>query len=146
MNSHETMKESGQDSCTGGTARDRRNQRRFTWLLAAWAVLFLVSTYLIAGEYVANEPLGWLVAALPSIVAVFAVLAFWRYLGEADELTRAIELRALAIAVSAGFIIWTASNLLGKSGVPIGDWPSPVVLVMIGGYVLARFLSGRYYR
>lgn len=146
MSSHETTNETSRDSCMGGAARDRRNQWRFTWLLAAWAVFFLASTYLIAGEYVANEPLGWLVAALPSVVAVFAVLAFWRYLNEADELARAIELRALAVAVSAGFIVWTASDLLGKSGVPIGDWPNPVVLVMIGGYVVAKLLSGRYYR
>lgn len=131
--------------CDDRTPRDRRNQRRYTVLLAAWAVVYLVSTYLIATERVVSGPLGWVVAGLSSVFAVFAVLAYWRYLREADELARAIELQALAIAVCSGFIVWPALDLAGELGVPTQALPDPIVLVMIGSYAVGTILGRRRY-
>lgn len=139
--------ESFRERCWGGiTPRDRRNQVRYTLLLAAWAVLFVASSYLIATERVVAGPVGWVAAGLSSVVAVFAVLAYWRYLREADELTRAIELQALALAVCAGFVVWPAFELAGDLGVPVGALPDPVVLIMIGAYALGTVLGRRRYR
>ena len=80
---------------------------------------------------------AWIVALLPSIVATFAVFAYWRYLREADELSRAIEVKALALAVTVGFVVWPAIELLEASGVPLKVGSSLTALVMIVSYSIA---------
>jgi hypothetical protein len=134
------------DDCAGETPRDRRNRRRYTLLLAVWALAFLSSTFLIASDVVTVGPLRWVAACVPSIFAIIAVIAYWRYLREADELAGAIQLKALAFAVSAGFIVWPAFELLAESGVPIDDWPNLTMLTMIGFYVFGVALGRRHYR
>ena len=62
--------------CSDAPAGTRRLQRRFTWLLAIWALVFLSSTYLIVQDLALSAPLRWGVALLPSVLALAAVLAY----------------------------------------------------------------------
>jgi len=101
-----------EEGCSSETLRDRRSRRRYTLLLAAWATVYLLSSFLITNVTLDPVSVAWIVALLPSIVATFAVFAYWRYLREADELSRAIEVKALALAVTVGFVVWPAIELL----------------------------------
>ncbi len=89
---------------------------------------------------------AWIVALLPSIVATFAVFAYWRYLREADELSRAIEVKALALAVTVGFVVWPAIELLEASGVPLKVGSSLTALVMIVSYSVGVVAARKHYR
>jgi hypothetical protein len=118
---------------SGATPRDQQNRKRYTWLLALWALVYLASTYLITFELSAST-WRWIAAGAPSLFAIFAAAAYWRFLQNADELARAIELKALALAVAVGFVVWPASTLLAASGAPISGAMNPTVLLMVACY------------
>lgn len=100
------------DTCAG-SARDRTNQwRTMAWSLA-WGATFLAVVYAIARGWL---PTGWPAAAatlVPTVLGAAAALAHLKFLREADELRRKIELEALATAFGAGIVgglaLWTLS-------------------------------------
>lgn len=127
------------ESLDATTPRDRRNAGRYIRFSALWAVVYIASTFVLGAGYVESVPLRWLIAFMPSVFAVFSVRAYWRYLLGMDELLRSIELKALALSISAGFIMWPAVELV-ETGVPL-DVHIPVVLLVMTGvycYGLAR--------
>jgi hypothetical protein len=142
----ETIRRSFLAGCTGDlTPRDRRNQMQYIALLFSWMVVYLLSTYAIVNEMVAAGPLAWLVAVLPSILAAAAMLAYIRFLREGDELLRAIHLRALALALGVGFVIWPAYQLLGRLGISLDAWNDLPIMAMIITYTAAAVLGQRHY-
>jgi hypothetical protein len=126
---------------TGMTPRDARNTKRYILFQAIWAVAFGVSTFLLAAKYVELLPLRWLLALIPSVFAAMAARAYWRYLTEMDELLQVIELKALALAIAAGFITWPAVFLL-EVGVLL-DLHVPVVLLVMTGFYVFGLARGR---
>lgn len=131
---------------SGSTPRDGRNRRRYTTLLAVWAALFLLGTWLVASQPDTASALVWSVVGLQSVAAILAALAYWHFLEHADELARAIELRALALSVCVGFVAWPLVELLARAGFAVHRWPNPTVLTMIACYCLAVTLGRRHYR
>jgi hypothetical protein len=129
------------ESLNTTTPRDRRNAGRYIRFSALWAVVYVVCTLVLAEEYVASVPLRWLIAFIPSASAVFSARAYWQYLVGMDELLRAIELKALALSVSVGFVIWPAVELI-EIGVPLNFHVPVVLLVMTGAYSYG-LLKGR---
>jgi hypothetical protein len=121
------------EAAGGTTPRDKRNLKRYVGLMFLWAVVYVGSNFVLRGAYVEPVPLRWLIALMPSIFGAIAVSAYWRYLREADELMRAIELKALALAVSVGFIVLPAVELI-KAGVPLEFDLNVTMLVMAGFY------------
>jgi len=107
--------------CSGSTSRDRRNLRRFFWVYAAWAVFFVGGNQLIKRDLLPAGPLPWVVAVLPPVVAIFALLAYGRFLRQADELQRAIHLEALAIGFGGGFFGVCTYRLFERLGAPSAD-------------------------
>jgi hypothetical protein len=121
------------------TPRDSRNIKRYIALKALWALAFILSTFVLQMELIEPVALRWLIAFIPSAFAAIAARAYWRYLTQMDELLRAIELKALALSVAAGVVVWPAVFLL-EVGVPLELDVPVVLLVMTGVYVfgLAR--------
>lgn len=132
--------------CGSVSERDRRNSRRYVASLIVWALSYLACTYLIAGETVTGGAAGWTIALLPSLTAAVAVGFFIRYLWNADEMQRLIELQALALAVFVGFITWPGLNLLKEMGVAVDDISEFQPMVMIMAYVAGTVLSRRQFR
>ncbi len=142
----ETRRRTFIDICRGQlTPSDQSNVNRYTVLLFVWMLVFLGATFVITNEVVRGGALGWLVALMPSAFGIIAALAYMRFLREADELVRAIELRALALAVGAGFAIWPAYTLLGRLGVPVDAWSEVPIMAMIGAYVFGVLAGRRHY-
>lgn len=107
--------------CTGGTSRDRRNLTRMMWIYAAWALAFAGGSQLIKRDLLPAGPLPWIVAALPTALGVFAVLAYGRFLREADELQRAIHLEALALGFAGTWIGVCGYRMFERLGAPAAD-------------------------
>ena len=88
----------------GSTCRDRTNQRRMTVWSLVWTLAFLLVVFAIAAGWLAT---GWPAAAatlVPTVLGTITALAHLKFLREADELRRKIELEALAIAFGAGVV------------------------------------------
>jgi hypothetical protein len=86
-----------------GPPRDRQNQRRVTLWALAWALSFVAVTLAIKKQWL---PFGVALAGMigTALFGIATVLAYRRFLQEADELRRKIEMEALAFAFGAGVI------------------------------------------
>lgn len=126
-------------------ARDRRNQRRiilwsFLWM-AAWVVLVLA----IENEWIAH---GWpvVVGALVTLPpALLTLFAYRRYLREADELRRKIELDALAVAFGVGVVGGFSFFALARGGLAAMDDFLYVILAMIVTHSVGVLIGHRRY-
>lgn len=130
--------------CGDMTARDRRNLNRANVWMAVWLACFALSTWLIKGERVAAGPVGWLVAAVPTAVAIGAILAFGRYLREADELQRKIQLQALALGFGVGLFFGFGYRLFEGLGAPQADISDASVVIAFF-YFVGLWLGRRRY-
>ena len=130
--------------CGDMTPSDRRNLNRANLWLAIWLVSFAASTFLIKGEVVGEGIVGWIVAAIPMIVGLGAMLAYGRYIKEADELQRRIQLQALALGFGVAFFFGFGYRLLEKTGAPAAEI-SDVAIVMSLFYFVGLWLGRRRY-
>lgn len=126
------------------TPRDWRNLRRLLLTLAAWAVSFVGGAQLLKRGLIGSEPVAWLLAGLPALLAVLSVMAYGRYLREADELQRMIHLRALGLGFGAGWLAVAGYRLFERMGAPPVD-RGDVALVMAGAYTVGILLGVRRY-
>jgi drug/metabolite transporter (DMT)-like permease len=102
------------DGAPGGKARDIRLAGYFL----GWALSFVGATYLIEHGLLPNRPVALLVAVLPSVAAVFVLAAYTRYLREADELERLIQLQAMGWGLGGGFFAICGYLLFEPLGAP----------------------------
>jgi hypothetical protein len=132
--------------CGDLTANDQRNMARYNGWLVAWMALWVGARFLVEarGEQLAG-PLGWGVVALTLVPGALAVGTYVRFLREADELLRKIQLEALALAFGVGVLFMTSWRLVEKVGGPQLDVNDPV-LVMYVVWVTAQWLGARRYR
>jgi len=131
--------------CGDMTESDRRNLNRANIWLALWLVSFAGSTFLIKGGGAAGSgPAGWIVAAMPIAVGLGAMLAYGRYLRQADELQRRIQLQALALGFGVAFFFGFGYRLLEKVGAPVADI-SDVSIVMTFFYFVGLWIGRKRY-
>jgi hypothetical protein len=128
------------------TPRDRSNNRR----LAIWTMLWtitLIGTLFLVNFHREFIPAGtiWVVAALPLVVAVGAMWSWVRYLREADELHRRVQLNAMAFGFGVSFFSLCSYIVLVRVGAPtleVGRYTIPGV----GADVLALLYGKWPYR
>jgi hypothetical protein len=133
-------------SCSG-PERDRLNQRRVTHWALTWALGFVAVTAAIVRDWL---PSAWITITAVAVLALLGfatLLAYRRFLREADELRRKIELEALALAFGVGVIGGLSYWLLEQSGLAPTD--ESVVVVVVGmmlTHPVAVWLGFRRYR
>ena len=130
--------------CGDMTASDRRNLNRANVWLAFWLVSFAASTFIIKSEVTSTGIVGWIVAAIPTVVGLGAMLAYGRYLRQADELQRRIQLQALAVGFGVAFFFGFGYRLLEKVGAPAAEI-SDVSVVMMFFYFVGLWIGRRRY-
>ena len=141
----EVEKESLWERCAGSSPRDRANQRRIVWTTLAWAVAFVGVSWAIKHDVLAKGPLLWALAVVPAVLGFAVVFAYSRFLREADELQRLIQLNALALGFGGGLFAFYAYRVFERLGAPqVGL--EDATLIMIALYVLGIILGGRRYR
>jgi hypothetical protein len=102
------------------TPRDHHNSH--TW--AIWQGLWLFSLigtqslFRFRRELVPAGVLHWLMAALPLLIGAVALWFWLRYLREADELQRRIQLNAVAFGFGVTFFWITSYSALIAAGAP----------------------------
>ena len=149
MNDHlETM---GQRSwrdmlmyCTG-TAADRRNQIRFLVWMFAWAVSYVLATWALTGDADTGRGAAVTMAAIPVVLGIIALLAYLRFLREADELLQRIQLEGLAIGFGAGAIFGLSYQILERAGAPQAEVGNVVTVMMIA-WALGQLNAMRRFR
>ncbi len=133
------------ESCHSMPQRDRRNARRANWLLFFWAVTFLPALYLFRRGHMPPGAVSYVAVAVPIALAIAGVIAYIRFLREADELQRQIQLEALSLGFGAGFVASFGLQLLEELG--LGEFGAPDTFsVMVFFYLAGMLLGTRRYR
>ncbi len=104
------------DRACFNTPTDRQNLVRFTRRLAGWMVIYLASNFWLDSERIGQTALDSVIAFAPSIAFGWSLLAFVRYLREADELARRIQYEAIAFAFGVGMLIMLGYPLFEPLG------------------------------
>lgn len=131
---------------TATPALRRRYLREFLPAMALYVIALCASVWLL--KRVDHVALRALVALLPVPPVAFAVRAMMRYIRDADELQRRIEVEAVSIAtacVSLGYLAAGFLQLAKVIDVPAGAamiWMFPLVCVAYG---LAKAAVSRRY-
>lgn len=131
-------------TCTGMTQRDIRNARTTNVWVLVWAVCFVGLSFAVRGGQLAPGLLAWAAVAACTLLGLVVVWYYMRFLREADELLRKIQLEALAIGFGAGFIGTFSLSLLEHLHgwvFDIGD----ILLLMVAFYVLGIISGMRRY-
>ena len=124
--------------CGDTTPRDWHNMKRLLGTLLLWAVTFVGSTYLLKHHQDLLGPAAWPIAAVPTLTGLLAILAFRRYLQEADELQRIIQLNALALGFGGGLFAMAGYQVFEKLGAPpadVGDFIMVMAILYSAGSV-----------
>ena len=103
------------------TPRDRRNQRRYALWTIAWFIA-LVGTgafFKFRRGLVPSDVIAWSVGAVPVLAGALALWAWLRYLHEAEELQRRIQLNALALGFGVTFVSVISYGGLVSAGAPM---------------------------
>ena len=132
--------------CSGTVSRsDAKALSRINAIFLTWA--FIYAGFILGWEWI-RETIGagvWLVAAVPMALLGWGILTYARFLSHADELTRKIQLEAMATGFGASvFLLFaydTAQRLAGFE-IDLGDLT--VMLVVV--YVVAILLAQKRYR
>ena len=83
-----------------------------------WFISLIGTQFLIRLDLVPVGVPYWLVAALPLVIAAGALWFWLRYLREADELQRRIQLNAVAFGFGVTFFWITSYSALIAAGAP----------------------------
>jgi hypothetical protein len=136
------------DACDSATpALRRRYLREFLPPMAAYVVALWISLTLLE-----RVELHWLraaIALLPVPPVAFAIRAMMRYIRDADELQRQIELEAVSLATALVSLLYLAGGFLQMARVidvaagPAMFWVFPLVCLVYG---LAKVMVVRRFR
>ena len=143
------MDEGKTDSFLARCGLSTKSGRRAELLLAGvtllWALLYTGATFLITSELLPSGPIPWLVGAVPTFAAVLVLFQYTRFLREADELQRLIQLQALALGFGGGFFVICSYSTFVHLGAPDVD-DAIIVTVMPLLYVAGILIGTRRYR
>lgn len=136
------------DGCDASTPSLRRRYlREFTPAMAAYVVGLFASMWLL--KRVDEPALRAVIALLPVAPVVFVVRAIIRYIRDADELQRQIELESVSLATALVSMLYLAGGFLQMAKVidiPAGVamfWVFPLICLSYG---LVKTVVARRYR
>ena len=130
--------------CDPVPAADLRNGLRIMMVSLLWAVVFVGSTWWLNAESGPTGLAAWAIAALCAALGGLALAAFRKFLLEADELTRRIQLEGVAFGFGIGLLFSVSYQLFNNAGAPdMAMTHAGTVLVF--GYVTGVLLATRRY-
>ena len=137
--------EADPSSYDGVPPADRRNGRRVMLVSLVWATVFVGSTALLES---ASGPTGfaaWVIAGVCTALGLVALAVFRRFLLDADELTRRIQLEGVAFGFGAGLLFSLTYGLFNDAGAPDVSM-THAGTVLIVGYMAGVLRATRQYR
>ena len=130
--------------CASGTEADRHNQYRMLKWMAAWGVSFVGGTALLRSDELSSG-WKWAVPSLAAILGVAAMLAYLKFLREADELARKIQFDGIAFAFGVGILLTVGYQMFEWAGAPVLEL-STVATIMLVAFSVGQINAMRRYR
>ena len=127
------------DSWTS-TESDRRSRLSIVVWSLMWATSFVIGKQLLSSQSIEGAVGTWAVAVAVSVIGVGWLVAYVRFLREADELVRQIQLNAMAAALGVGLLVGFGSILLDSGGIAEAT-PTALLMPMILTYMLTVVLG-----
>jgi hypothetical protein len=116
--------------------KDRDSQRVIVGWTLAWILPFLGVNLALSSDWIKNDALAVVATIGVTGLGVGALLAFHRFLSNADELMRKIQLDALALTVGIGFVSAFSYTLLERAGIIADAEVMTLIVVMAGTYIV----------
>jgi hypothetical protein len=129
----------------GQTEADDRNIKVFALWCFLWAAGFVLVVYLVKHFPEVLGPISWALAPVPIVLGWPVMRAFLRYLREADEFTRKVQLEGIAMGFGAGLLFGMGYYTLQQFGAP----PLPIIAAivpMVFGWAFGSLLVASRYR
>jgi len=113
-------------------ANAKRYLLEFGGSMAAYSALVPLSMRILHGHE--RTALGYVIAFLPIIPSIFALLAFLRFFRGLDELQRRIQLEAVAFSFLGTCFITLTWAFQQNAGLPRFDvsWVAPLLIALWG--------------
>ncbi len=129
----------------GQTEADQRNLRLIWIWTCAWSGSFAAALTMLRFNPQLPAAAAWLLAAIPLVLGVPTVRVYLRFLREADEFMRKVQLEGIAIGYAVGSLACIVYFLLERIGAPA--LPMVVALVPFSlGWAVGSFVVARRYR
>ena len=134
------------------SGRDKRNLLRFAGLFLLWAISHEAISF-IQTNVAMSMTLAWVIAFMPALPGVLAVVAYLKFLREADEMVRSIHLAGMAVGFGAGVFIWLGLQMPVPPGTPDKEMlftlhlhKALVYMAMVFGWVVGQSVATRRYK
>lgn len=137
-------------SSQGLPARDIKNANRLNLWVFAWVVTLIIAV-LVAdweprSEWQASILLIILAIVTHAGVSIGVILKFKRFLQEADEMERKIQLDSLAFSLGAVFVGWSVYSLLVLAKLVADKYSVYIIVLMSITYAVGLIVGRIRYR
>ncbi len=113
------------------------------WALA-WAIAFVGASWFLRSDPAISAGAAWIVAVAPNLLALGVVVVYLRFLRNADELVRRIQLEGLAVGFGVGVVLSMGYQLLERAGAPELSF-SDLAAIMMFAFVIGVVRANRQY-
>ena len=127
------------------TERDRKNQQNAVIWLFVWTLSWVFASIALKEGLLPTGLPAIAAILLTALLGVATMLAYWKFLSEADELLRKIQLDALAFGFGAGWVGAVTYQLLERAGIVTSADSIDVVAIMAVVYALVAIIGQRRY-
>lgn len=119
--------------------RSKKHGRINLYWAIAWALALTGSSAVVKFIVAENTLLIWVVGSVPILISFGALKAYLNFLKFADELTKQIELEALAFGYGAG-MVFGVGYLVVAPGITQFDATSWVLVMILMVMIIARIV------
>jgi drug/metabolite transporter (DMT)-like permease len=112
------------------------------WLFI-WMLAWVAANIMIKEELATSGVPAVAAVALPALLGIVVIYAYWKFIREADELQRKIHLDALALGFGIGVIGALTMHLLARLDVISAQDISTIGAVMMVVYSIGVLLGTR---
>jgi len=134
------------------TGRDARNLLRFAGLFFLWAFSHEAVSH-IQTHVEMSMTLAWVLAFVPALPGILAVLAYLKFLREADEMVRRIHMTGMAVGFGAGIFVWLGLQMPLPPGTPDKEMlfalhlhKALIFMAMTFGWVAGQSMASRRFK
>lgn len=129
----------------GQTETDQRNLRLIWIWTIVWAISFYAAVSALESNPQLQSPFAWLLAMIPIVLGVPTVRAYLRFIREADEFMRKVQLEGIAIGYAVGSLACIGYHTLERVGAP--ELPMIIAVIPLAfGWAVGAFLVAFRYR
>ena len=125
--------------------QDRKNQRRIIGLSLLWIVPFLAAEFAFESGLIEGDLLALAVTTVITLLGIRVLFGYQKFLRDADELMRKIQLDALALAFGVGIVAGFSFQVLESAGVVTDTRANSLIMIMIITYMGSVIAGQRRY-